>query len=123
MRLEFHLLATSPGESDARIIRETTHDVIESVLRLARHTSGAEPEWAVFFSDPEHRDWPLDRAVAALNGMREAVSTHGAAWAADRRWVSSCGEPEEFVEWLDGAIQDVRSQPAGARFQSSVQPD
>lgn len=123
MRLEFLLHAASPGEEGSRIIRDTTADVIECVLRLARSSSGAAPEWAEFFSDPRHQDWPLDRTVAALRGMREAVARHGAAWAVDRRWPASWGEPDELVDWLDGAVEDVRGQPAGTLFRTSVQPD
>lgn len=123
MRLVFYLLATAPGEREARIIRETTNDVFDSVRRLAEDASGAEPEWAEFFLNPNHRDWPLDRAVAAFTGMREAVSRNGAAWAADGRWFASWGRPEEFVEWLDGAIEDLRSEAAGTLFKVDVQPD
>lgn len=123
MRLEFQLLAAAPGEGGYRILRDTTNDVFDSVRRLAEDASGSEPEWTEFFLNPARRDWPLDKAVAALEGMRDAVSRHGAAWAAEGRWFSSWGRPEEFAEWLDGAIEDARSEPAGTRFKVNVQPD
>jgi len=133
MRQEFQIHATRPGNEDCpAIVFDTVWMPLECACEIAEDEAGEEPHWARFFSEhrvimapnpPYGRErlYTAGEALAAIAGMRSALSGRAAAWAADMRWPNRWPGPEDLVATLDRAAETVQTQPAGTRFETFVQ--
>ena len=135
MKFEFQihiaLADDGPGPS-SRIVADAVYGPIEAGCCYEEDLVGARPPWAEFFLDcrfifesadtvtPRKRLYDAAAAIEALEGLRAAALAHGAAWTKHEKWPGSA-DPESVAGWAEGAVESVKSEPAGTLFEPFVQ--
>lgn len=113
MRLEFQIRRA--GSSDALV------DAAYTPLEKACAAVTGEPAWLDFFASPRTVTRPYPASGGRPGGYSREETL--AALEALRAAIRAGADPDGLEPWLGWAVDAVKGQPAGTRFESFVMDD